>query len=296
MSIWPIRIRPSFSRSASPQSGKVLAQHLRICDVNNPDLHDVCNIVLPLAREELLSCFEHVATSFKADGSIVTEADIACQQVVMTALALRWPQIPLLGEEMTLAEQQQVLSSAESGLWCLDPLDGTSNFAAGIPGFALSLAYLRDGQVQFGLVYDPVRDECFSAIRGQGAWLNGRPLQSRPTGMTVGSCIAMVDFKRLPPKLACRLAAEPPFASQRNYGAAALEWCYLAAGRGHLYLHGRQHLWDYAAGHLVLSEAGGRAETLQGEAAFHPVLPPRAVVATLDPALFKPWRDCLDYT
>ena len=76
----------------------------------------------------------------------------------------------------TAAEQQRLLASPGAGLWCLDPLDGTGNFAAGIPFFAVSLALICAGAVQAAVVYDPVRDECFSALRGQGAWLNGRPL------------------------------------------------------------------------------------------------------------------------
>ncbi|WP_127478039.1 inositol monophosphatase family protein [Sulfurivermis fontis] len=254
------------------------------------ELEQLCAVVLPLARQELLPRFNRVAAAVKADGSVVTEADLACQQAVSAALAAHWPQIPLLGEEMTTAEQQRLLADSAAGLWCLDPLDGTSNFAAGIPYFALALAYIRHGEVQLGLVYDPVRDECFSAARGQGAWLNGVPLRTRATGLALARCVALVDFKRLTPALATRLACSPPFASQRNFGSSALDWCQLAAGRGQLYLHGRQNLWDYAAGSLILAEAGGCAETLQGEPVLHVGLQPRSVVATLDPALFGPWR------
>ncbi|MEW6647665.1 MAG: inositol monophosphatase family protein [Pseudomonadota bacterium] len=255
-----------------------------------PGLEQLRAVVLPLARQELLPRFNRVAAAVKADGSVVTEADLACQQAVTAALAAHWPHIPLLGEEMAAAEQQRLLADSADGLWCLDPLDGTSNFAAGIPYFALALAYIRHGEVQLGLVYDPVRDECFSAARGQGAWLNGAPLRARATGLPLARCVAMVDFKRLAPSLATRLACHPPFASQRNFGSSALDWCQLAAGRGQLYLHGRQNLWDYAAGSLILAEAGGCAETLQGDAVLHVALQPRSVVATLDPALFGPWR------
>lgn len=145
--------------------------------------------------------------------------------------------------------------------------------------------------MQLGLVYDPVRDECYSAARGQGAWCNGTPLRARATGLPLARCVAMVDFKRLTAALATRLVCSPPFASQRNFGSSALDWCQLAAGRGQLYLHGRQNLWDYAAGSLILAEAGGRAETLWGEPVLQVGLQPRSVVATLDPALFAPWRD-----
>lgn len=254
-----------------------------------PTLAQLREVVLPLARQELLPRFNRVAAALKSDGSVVTEADVACQQAIAAALAARWPQIPLLGEEMDAGEQQRLLDTPDDGLWCLDPLDGTSNFAAGIPYFAVALAYIRCGEVQLGLVYDPVRDECYSAARGQGAWLNGVPLHSRATGLPLARCVAMVDFKRLPAALATRLVCATPFASQRNFGSSALDWCTLAAGRGHLYLHGRQNLWDYAAGSLILAEAGGCAATLQGEPVLRVSLQPRSVVATLDPALFGPW-------
>lgn len=256
----------------------------------SPTLEQLREVVLPLARQELLPRFTRVAATLKTDGSIVTEADLACQQAIAAALAARWPRIPLLGEEMEPAVQQALLNESAEGLWCLDPLDGTSNFAAGIPYFAVALAYVRRGEVQLGLVYDPVRDECYTAARGQGAWLNDTPLCARATGLPLSRCVAMVDFKRLTPALATRLVCATPFASQRNFGSSALDWCMLAAGRGHLYLHGRQNLWDYAAGSLILSEAGGCAETLQGEPVLHVSLQPRSVVATLDPALFGPWR------
>lgn len=256
-----------------------------------PTLAQLREAVLPVARQQLLPRFTRVGATLKTDGSIVTEADLACQRSIVAALVARWPQIPVLGEEMEPLQQQRLLDGAAEGLWCLDPLDGTSNFAAGIPYFALALAYIRRGQVQLGLVYDPVRDECYSAEHGQGAWLNGASLCSRATGLTLERCVAMVDFKRLAPALATRLVCAPPYASQRNFGSSALDWCMLAAGRGQLYLHGRQNLWDYAAGSLILAEAGGRAETLQGEPVVNVSLQPRSVVATLDPALFGPWRE-----
>ena len=258
-----------------------------------PNLEQLRAVVVPLARRELLSRFTRVTAALKADGSIVTEADLALQQELRAALAARWPAIPLLGEEMAADQQLELLAQPEQPLWCLDPLDGTSNFAAGIPYFAVSLALLQQGEVRLGLVYDPLRDECFAAARGQGAWLNGQRLPPRRFDLPLQRCIALVDLKRLPPALAQRLACEPPFASQRNFGASALDWCMVAAGRGHLYLHGRQNLWDYAAGSLVLEEAGGRAATLAGEPVVRVGLEPRSVVAVLDPGLFAPWNSWL---
>jgi myo-inositol-1(or 4)-monophosphatase len=158
---------------------------------------------------------------------------------------------------MSEQEQARVLTKA-STFWVLDPLDGTTNFAHGLPFFSISLALVAEGRVCFGMVYDPSRDECFWAEIGEGAWLDGIPLRlgaEQPRQLC--DCIAVVDYKRLDPQLACRLVRERRYRSQRNLGSVALEWCWLAAGRMQLYLHGGQRLWDYAAGRLICQEAGG---------------------------------------
>ena len=105
--------------------------------------------------------------------------------------------------------------------------------------------------------------------------------------------MALVDFKRLPGPLAAHLAARPPYASQRNLGACALEWAWLAAGRGHVYLHGGMGLWDYAAGSLLLAEAGGVSATLDGDPVLRFDTGPRSAVAAADPDLFAAWRSAL---
>ena len=250
-------------------------------------------MIAELARQEILPRFNRVGHSLKQDGSLVTEADTAMQAAVVRALQDNWPEYRLLGEEMPAAEQQALLESDDEALWVLDPLDGTSNFAAGIPVFSVSLALLRNGQVQLGLIYDPLRDECFSAARGEGAWLNGQRLQPKIQRDSLKQCIAQVDLKRLPAALAARLASEHPFASQRNFGSGALDWCWLAAGRSQLYAHGGQKLWDYLAGHLILQEAGGRLSTFEGEALFNHSLQPRSVVAAVNEKLYKAWFEQL---
>lgn len=245
-------------------------------------------IVTAIARAELLPRFSAVARAHKADGSVVTEADLVMQQRVRDALAARWPDVAFLGEEMTAADQHALLRSGKP-LWLLDPLDGTSNFAAGVPFFSTSLALLDHGGIQLGIVYDPVRDECFGAVRGGGASLNGRPLPPGGAGVALRQSIGLIDFKRLTPELATRLARHPPYASQRSFGSIALDWCWIAAQRGHVYLHGKQHLWDYAAGWLILHETGGCSTTLSGEDVFVRALTPRSAVAAADAALFREW-------
>ncbi len=259
-----------------------------------PDsLQQLTTLVSEVAERELPPRFSCHCGERKADGSLLTEADLVTQAALNEALIQQWPDIALLGEEMTETEQQQALAQAESGVWCIDPLDGTSNFAIGVPYYAVSVALVRGNDVELGVVYDPSRKECFAAARGQGAWLNGKPLYKQSLATPLSQGMALIDLKRLPADLASRLAAEPPYKSQRSFGAVALDWCWLAAGRCHVYLHGRQKLWDYAAGCLILQEAGGQAVTLGGEPIFAASLEPRSAAAALDDAVFEEWKQWL---
>ena len=258
-----------------------------------PSLIELEQIIKPAAMEELLPRFAQTARQYKSDGSIVTEADLTIQMRLKNQLAEHWPKIPLLGEEMSEEEQQHCLSYSQEGVWILDPLDGTSNFAAGIPFFAVSIALLKEGEIQCGLIYDPVRDECFTAVKGQGTCLNNTSLTAPQATPPLNRSIALIDFKRLPARLAQALVATPPYSSQRSFGSGALDWCWLAAGRVHVYLHGQQKLWDIAAGSLILSESGGKAVTLDNEPVFRPALQPRSVVAAKDANLFVDWRNCV---
>ncbi|MEE8482170.1 MAG: inositol monophosphatase, partial [Acidiferrobacterales bacterium] len=247
------------------------------------------DILTKAAAEELLPRFAEVVRAHKVDGSIVTEADISMQSVVQKLLADKWPEYGFLGEEMSEHEQRQHWENPGNGIWCLDPLDGTSNFANGIPFFSVSLALIIDGEPVLGIILDPMRNECFTAERGKGAWLNGVALTTDVPHVSLTRSIAVVDFKRLPDKLAARLGASPPYGSQRNFGSSALDWCWLAADRYQVYVHGGQKLWDYAAGSLIFQETGGLAKTLAGEDVFSGDFEPRSVVAALDPNTFDLW-------
>lgn len=257
------------------------------------DLDILRELVVEASKEELMSRFRHVASSAKADGTLVTEADLAMQKCMELALAERWPDVGFLGEEMTAEEQQRLLDTSGQALWVLDPLDGTSNYAAGIPCFAPSLALVSEGKVIAGVVYDPVLDECFSALRGQGAWLNDEPLDALNKPETLKEAMAMVDLKRLPSELIEAFAKRAPYRSQRSFGSVALDWCWVAAGRFQVYLHGGQKLWDYAAGHLILSETsavGGHCDDYYAEFSEVLTLTPRIGIAASDPALLELWR------
>ncbi len=256
-----------------------------------PSSQQLQHIVIEIAEAEVLSRYRHPEISRKRDGTLVTDADLAVQVRLTEKLAESWPEIPLMGEEMTEAEQQAVAES--DCYWCVDPLDGTTNYSSGLPFFALSLALVVGGESVVGIVYDPVRHECFRAERGKGAWLNDELLRLHEGPGSLKECIAIVDLKRLTPALANRLANEPPYRSQRCFGAIALEWCWLAAGRAHLNLHGGQKLWDYAAGRLIFAEAGGVFccdSTPQEPRLGLKVLP---AMGAVDKPLFTLWQEWL---
>jgi myo-inositol-1(or 4)-monophosphatase len=249
-------------------------------------------LIAEVAQDELMPRFHQVEATRKADGSLLTEADLQMQSRLLQVLARDYPQYQRLGEEMPAAQQQALLHRHDTGLWVLDPLDGTANFAAGIPYFGVSLALVGEGRVQAGIVHDPVRRESFSALLGRGAWLNGEPLQLVASVPQLGEAMALVDLKRLPRRLIRQLAGAAPYRSQRSFGSVALDWCWLAAGRVQVYLHGGQRLWDYAAGSLVLREAGGSGgvyEDYVGTRVGAPVLEPRIGIAATSNTLFAQW-------
>lgn len=245
--------------------------------------------IVQLAKQEVLSRFEKVSAKTKADGTLLTEADTEMQKATQTFLSQYWPQFEFLGEESSKETQKAAINS-QSGCWVLDPVDGTSNFASGIPFFSVSLALIIEGEIQLGIVYDPSRDELFAARKGMGASLNNTPFVASTSKKTLKQCIGIIDFKRLPEALAIEMGKKPPFSSQRSFGSVALDWCWIAAGRGQIYCHGSQHLWDYAAGWLILSEAGGKSCTLEGEEVMIAEVVKRSAVAATTPELFAEWQ------
>ena len=248
--------------------------------------------IIDLANAEILPRFRQVSAEFKEDGSLLTEADTEMQKATQAFLQTHWPQFAFLGEESSEAEQVAAMAS-EQGCWILDPVDGTSNFASGIPVFTVSLALIVKGELLLGLVYDPSRNEMFAARQGQGAELNDRPLKAKTAKKTLKQCISLVDFKRLTPELSCKIIQQMPYASQRSIGSVALDWCWIAAGRGQIYCHGAQNIWDYAAGHLILEEAGGYSSTLDKEGVLIAKVEKRSAVAATTKELFDAWQSFL---
>lgn len=262
------------------------------------DLEKLKTLVKTAAREELLNDFGCAECDYKADGSVITPDDLAMESRLEKELKHHWPMYGILGEEMPEEDQLAIIKRAEQdndwGYWCIDPIDGTTNYAAGLPFFGVSIALIINNQQQLALVYDPIRDEMFTAIRGHGAYLNdqriGQTDASGPLKLPANKpVVAEIDMKRLPEKLATKLVAESIYASQRNIGTCVLDWCWTSVGRFDIYLHGGMKLWDYAAGSLIFKEAGGHSVSLDNKEVFRGQLEVRSVLASLDKDLFDYW-------
>lgn len=250
----------------------------------------VIQLLRDVAHREVMPRFLHVGSTRKDDGSLFTEADLACQAALQQGLPTILPH-PVLGEEMSREEQDTLWHAHQDGLWVVDPIDGTTNFVNGLPYFALSVALMVGGRSRIGVIYNPVADEMFYAWQGGGAWLDGQPLPLKRKVNPMGDAVAGIEVKYLRSgKLAARLNSVAPCGSQRNMGSSTLDWCNLAAGRYDLYLHGGQRLWDYAAGALILEEAGGRLATLYSDDYWSDAVWNRSAVAALHPELFVQWH------
>lgn len=249
--------------------------------------------LVEIAQQEINSRFNKIDYELKQDGSLLTEADTAMQAAMQSFLSTNWPNFAFVGEESDKLVQQAALDS-EQGCWILDPIDGTTNFANGIAFFSVSLALMIKGELILGLVYDPARDELFSARLGLGAELNNHSIKTEKQLRPLNQCVGIIDFKRLDDPLATALAIQAPYASQRSFGSVALDWCWIAAGRGQLYLHGNQSLWDYAAGWLILNEAGGASISLDGQPVLVKKITKRPAVAASNTQLLTSWKNWID--
>jgi myo-inositol-1(or 4)-monophosphatase len=244
--------------------------------------------VRAVASTEIMPRFRNVVAMRKDDGSVVTAADLASQDALVLGLrALE--DIPVLAEEMPSHEQEAIYARG-GRFWCVDPLDGSSNFSAGIPFFAVSVALMDGARALFGTVYDPVADEAFYAVRGAGAWLNSQPLRLPDNGPDLAQAVVEVSLRRDTARLRGALKRHPPYARRLTSGSSALSWCHLAHARIDALLHSGQKMWDYAAGALILEEARGLACTIEADDFWGAPAWSRSVIAARTTALLDQWR------
>lgn len=203
-----------------------------------------------------------VSVKMKGKADIVTATDVEAQQLVERRLRRNFPGHGILAEEGL-----DTTAGAE-WRWIVDPLDGTKNFARGIPTFCVSIAAEYRGQVELGVVYDPIQEELFTGVRGQGAWLNGRPIRVSKVADLALAFVATGCPHRVGRYVRSIALTFGRFCARslgvRDRGAGALDLCYVACGRYDGYWEIDQSPWDIAAGGLIVEEAGGRMSNFRG--------------------------------
>jgi myo-inositol-1(or 4)-monophosphatase len=207
----------------------------------------------------------------KSPADLVTEADEAAQQAIEYRLTQEFPDFYFVGEEDSAqtagATRGTDVARKSNYGWIVDPLDGTTNYVHGMDDFCVSIALRRGGQIMLGVIYDPVRDQLFHAIRGEGAFLSGQRLRvSGATALNQALVAASFSARVLPesPEVQRFLQVLARAQAIRRLGSAALNLAYLADGRLDAYWASSVKLWDVAAGLLCVEEAGGQISSLDG--------------------------------
>ena len=226
------------------------------------------NFAVRVATEAGRLLRDRLGTSIDIDhkGSInlVTDVDLASEKLIRETISTYYPRHQILAEEGGLAE------SSSDYRWIVDPLDGTTNYAHGYPIFCVSIALEHRGEVVIGVVYDPMREEMFTAERGAGATLNNRAIRVSKTGDLMQSLLSTGFPYDIKTSKLTNLNHWENFAMNaqalRRDGAAALDLCNVACGRFDGFWELNLSPWDTAAGVLIVTEAGGRVTDFSGGA------------------------------
>ncbi len=210
----------------------------------------------------LMKHYGKVDAEYKKDGSVVTKADRESEELIKSMLFRAFPGHSFLGEESGLDEKGSEFR------WVVDPLDGTSNYSMKNPFFNVSIGLLKGGEPVLGVVFSPVQKELFSAVRGKGAFMNGKRIMvSGETGLSrskVAFCHGK-DKRSVEVISGVFHSMKSMNDTFRQLGSAALELAYVACGRLDAFLSAGTHPWDVAAGLLIVREAGGRVTDFSGK-------------------------------
>ena len=200
------------------------------------------------------------------DYNLVTEYDVKVQRYLFEKLAAVLPEANFIGEEENLEQDVNVSTGYH---FVIDPIDGTTNFIHGYQHSSISVALIKDGQIFIGVVYNPYSGELFSAKKGAGAYLNGKAIHTsianiRETLVAFGTC---PYYRELYSKKTFDILRKvfPYCQDIRRSGSAALDLCYVAAGRAGLFFEQTLSPWDFLAGALIIEEAGGKITTMEKE-------------------------------
>jgi len=229
----------------------------------NPYLVTAIDAVRRAGEIQLSHLGGDLAITLKEGTDIVTKADFEVEEMFRTMIAERFPGHGVLAEEM-----DETPSSAGAYRWLFDPIDGTVNFAHGLPFFCASLAFEANGVVEVAAVYEPSRRELFAAERGKGASLNGQPIRVSNTGriseaaLGTGFPHSALERERAMEEVLGELAIRAR--AVRRLGSAALDLCYVASGRLDGFWDKNLKAWDIAGGALIAREAGGTVTSITG--------------------------------
>ncbi len=230
------------------------------------------------AGESLRSHFrKKISVQTKSLANFVSEADTTAEQIIVEKIRNAYPEHAVLAEE-----SHRELSDADH-LWVIDPLDGTSNFLHGIPNFAVSIGYLYRGQAEVGVILNPISDDWFYAVRGQGAWHNGERLSVNQESSLADTMVAVGFYYDRGRMMEATLEAIADLFRQnihgiRRFGAAALDLAQVARGDYGVFMEFNLQPWDHAAGALMVQEAGGRVSTCCDQSL--PIQLPSSLLAT----------------
>ena len=191
----------------------------------------------------------------KAAKDFVTDMDRASEAMIISALRARFPEDGFFAEETGISEQRD-------GMWVIDPIDGTTNFIKNIPLYTISIAYMRGGEVEVGVVYAPALNEMYTAMKGGGAFMNGKPIHVSDVAEPVRAIVS-TSFVHRNPDVSAKVmpqftALMPKINDFRRMGSAAFDLCCVACGRVDAFFEAKLNLYDIAAGVLIAREAGGR--------------------------------------
>ena len=217
----------------------------------------VCEAAARAGGKVLQDWVGRFAVSSKGPRDYVTEADLAAQAVVQEIVLGAFPDHGFVGEESTPEDQDR---SVGEHRWIVDPLDGTTNYVKGIPAYCTSVALARGDEILVGAIYDPVRDECFTARAGGGAWLNGKRIVVSAAAALAEAVVAVsfpAQVDGASPAVRDFLAVVPHALAIRRSGSSAINLAYVACGRFDAFWVRSIRSWDVAAGLLLVREAGG---------------------------------------
>jgi len=269
---------------------------------NHQDLTYLATLLRDVARAEVMPRFRNLgpgAVRTKADAlDLVTEADEAAETAITAGLLHRFPAAVVVGEEATAADPSLLGRLADADLaFVVDPIDGTANFADGLPLFAVMAAAVVRGEVVAAVIHDPVGDDCALALRGEGAWRetpDGRRETLRVAAPApVEGMIGCMSWRFLPPAQRALVCANlPRVAAIWGFRCAGHEYRMAAAGRLHFLLFNRLYPWDHAPGCLLHCEAGGYAAAFDGTP-YRPTRFDGGLLVAPDKASWQALRDAL---